>query len=160
MGRIPEKDGGHCSLLGAVAGRGRQPGTWLPAGRRRSGEPEPRSGGTEPRFLPRRGPPPPPHGRGLRCVPGSVSISVRRGVLKNRLHHPLLLVGGCLALHAFYGLTCLLPTPPVLCLSPSASPRSGSPGPLQPRSPELASTSPLPPSCSRSLISIPGSIRN
>lgn len=92
--------------------------------------------------------------------PGSVSISVRREVLKNRLHHPLLLVGGCLALHAFCGLTCLLPTPPVLCLSPSASPRSGFPGPLQPPQPRLASTSPLPPSCWCSLISIPGSIQN
>lgn len=135
VGRIPAKDGGHCSLLGAVAGRGRQPGTWLSAGRRRSREPEPRSGGTEPRFLARGGPPPPPHGRGLRCVPGSVSISLWRGVLKNRLHHPLLLVGGCPALHAFCGLTCLLPTPPVLCLSPSASPRSEAPGPLQPPQP-------------------------
>lgn len=82
----------------------------------------------------------------VRCVPGSVSISALRGVLENRLHHPLLLVGGCPALHAFCGLTCLLLTPPVLCLSPSASPQAGLLAPCSPRSPGLAAPLPfLPP---------------
>lgn len=112
-------------------------------------------------FLPRERAPPPPHGRGLRCVPGSVSISLWRGVLKNRLHHPLLLVGGCPALHAFCGLTCLVPTPPVPCLSPPRPP-SGAPGPpAAPCSPGLASTSlPFLPPARVHSICIPGSIRN
>lgn len=116
-------------------------------------------GGTEPCFLSEGGPPPPPHGRGLRCVPGSVSISLWRGVLKNRLHHPLLLVGGCPALHAFCGLTGLVPTPPVPLPLPLRVPGVGPPWAPAAPSPGLASTSPLSSSCSRSLICIPGSIR-
>ena len=137
VGRIPVKDGGHCSLLGAAAG-------WVSSG---SGGPPCREGSRGPDCLPDaegaenqshqshrsrrsgilkcvsfRGEVllPPLLGRGCRCVAGP-ALSASLGSqppgwyfcaapgFRNCFHRPLL-VAGCLVPHACCGLTCLFPS--------------------------------------------------